>query len=371
MRRKTQLPSSHHHHSHTGRVTAPHPQESLMSLSEKLAEYVRACFTGLWIQSFEHEDALAEITRLCHDHDWRLAVWDIDRGLRIAGAESAEAAADPLAAIRALGALAAPPDSDDPPQGSSALLVLVNFHRFLTSAEIVQGLVRQITDGKQRRTFVVVLSPVVQIPTELEKLFVVLEHELPCRAQLAEIARGIATEEGELPSGADLERLLDSAAGLTHYEAEGAFALSLARHGRVTADVVWELKAQTLKKSGLVGLHRGSERFEQLGGLENLKAFALRALRPRTESRSTLCRPRGILLVSPPGCGKSQFAKALGHETQRPTLTIDIGGLMGSLVGQTEQNVRRALRIADAMAPCLLFCDEIEKGLAGAASSGS
>ncbi len=343
-----------------------------MSLSEKLAEYVRACFTGLWVQSFEHDDALAEIVRLCHDQQWRLAVWDIDRGLRLPGADAADTtAADPLAAIRALSSLAVPAGADDETRGGSALLVLVNFHRFLNSAEIVQGLVRQITDGKQQRTFVVVLSPVVQIPTELEKLFVVLEHELPGRTQLAEIAHGIATEEGELPGGADLERLLDSAAGLTCYEAEGAFALSLARHGRVTADVVWELKAQTLRKSGLVGLHRGDERFEQLGGLANLKAFALRALRSRTESRSALCRPRGILLLSPPGCGKSQFAKALGHETQRPTLTLDIGALMGSLVGQTEQNVRQALRIADAMAPCLLFCDEIEKGLAGATSSGS
>jgi SpoVK/Ycf46/Vps4 family AAA+-type ATPase len=326
----------------------------------------------LWLQSSEQEDALSEIARLCHDHEWRLAVWDIDRGLRIPGSESAEAgAADPLAAIRALNALAAAPDADDELRGGSALLVLVNFHRFLNSAEIVQALVRQITDGKQRRTFVVVLSPIVQIPIELEKLFVVVEHELPGRVHLAEIARGIATEEGELPQGAELERLLDSAAGLTRYEAEGAFALSLARHGRVTADVVWELKSQTLKKSGLVGLHRGNERFEQLGGLDNLKAFALRALRPWTESRTALCRPRGILLLSPPGCGKSQFAKALGHETQRPTLTLDIGALMGSLVGQTEQNVRQALRIADAMAPCVVFLDEIEKGLAGASSSGS
>jgi len=81
-------------------------------------------------------------------------------------------------------------------------------------------------------------------------------------------------------------------------------------------------------------------------------------------------RPRGVLLLSPPGCGKSQFAKALGNETGRPTVVLDIGNLLGSLVGQSESNVRAALKLADAMAPCVLFCDEIEKGLAGAASSG-
>ena len=132
--------------------------------------------------------------RLCRQENWRLATWDIDRGLqrrrprafghdrrrqRSAGRDSS------------LNALATP--------DSSALLVLVNFHRFLNSAEIVQALAHQVSQGKQNRTFVVILSPVVQIPDELEKLFVVIEHDLPSREQLAEIARGVATEPGELP----------------------------------------------------------------------------------------------------------------------------------------------------------------------------
>jgi SpoVK/Ycf46/Vps4 family AAA+-type ATPase len=77
-----------------------------------------------------------------------------------------------------------------------------------------------------------------------------------------------------------------------------------------------------------------------------------------------------VLLLSPPGCGKSQFAKALGNEVGRPTLTLDVGGLLGSLVGQSEQNIRQALRIADAMAPAVLYCDELEKALAGVNGSG-
>jgi SpoVK/Ycf46/Vps4 family AAA+-type ATPase len=77
-----------------------------------------------------------------------------------------------------------------------------------------------------------------------------------------------------------------------------------------------------------------------------------------------------VLLLGVPGTGKSAFAKALGKETGRPTLVLDVGALMGSLVGQTEQNARRALQIADAMAPCILFIDELEKALSGAAGSG-
>src|SRR5439155_7087410 len=142
-------------------------------------------------------------------------------------------------------------------------------------------------------------------------------------------------------------------------------ALSLTRHNAIRPDAVWELKAQTLRKNNLLTLHRGDERFDTLGGLDNLKDFCRRALRPARP-----VQPRGILLLGVPGTGKSAFAKALGAETGRPTLLLDVGSLMGSLVGQSEQNVRQALKIADAMSPCILFVDELEKALAGLGSQG-
>jgi hypothetical protein len=332
-----------------------------MTLAHALREYIEACFTGLWIESHEQDDALAEITQLASAEKWRLAIWDLEQGLRVAGAKARDSSnSDPLAAIRAINALAQP--------DSSALLVLVNFHRFLQSAEIVQALAKQLTAGKQNRCFVLILSPLVQIPTELEKLFVIVEHPLPDRGQLAEIARGISGEQYTAQTGVELDRLLDAAVGLTRLEAENAFSLSLVRHDQFEVATLWELKAQMLKKGGLVTLHRGGEKFDSLGGLESLKAFCKRAIRPRTtECRA---RPRGVLLLSPPGCGKSQFAKSLGNETGRPTLVLDIGSLMGSLVGQTEANIRQALKIADAMAPAVLFLDECEKALSGVASSG-
>ena len=334
-----------------------------MPLTEQIADHVRACFTGIWIESHEHEDALRDITQLCHNESWSLATWDIDRGLRLPGRETGVTSAsggDPLAAIRALNSLAS--------EKGSALLVLPNFHRLLNSAEIVQALANQIVAGKQNRTFVVVLSPVVQVPVELEKLFVVIEHNLPNREQLEAIARGIA-ESDELPDGVELQTVLDAASGLTRYEAEGAFSLSITRHDRITAETLWELKSQQLRKSGLLQLHRGGLGFDSLGGLKALKAFCKRSLLQPGRS-NPLKRPRGTLLLGVPGVGKSAFAKSLGTETNRPTLLLDIGALFGSLVGQSEQNMRQALRIAEAMAPCILFCDEIEKGLSGVASSG-
>src|SRR5262249_59796143 len=147
-------------------------------------------------------------------------------------------------------------------------------------------------------TWVVGVSPVVQPPVELERQFVVVEHDLPGRDQLERIARGVSTEAGELPKGDGPTAVLDAAVGLTRVEAENAFSLSLVRHNRVAPDVLWELKAQTLKKSGLLTLHRGGETFADLGGLEALKSFCSRALRL---GRRTDVRARGLPLLGPPG----------------------------------------------------------------------
>ncbi len=334
-----------------------------MSLSERLEELVRAAFTGIWIQSHEHEDALTEVARLCAERSWSFATWDVDRGLSVRGAGSSSSgapAADPVAAIKSINALAK--------ADSSALLVLVNFHRFLQSAEVVQAVAHQVQQGKQNRTFLLVLSPLVQLPPELERQFVLVEHDLPDRQQLRQIAAGIATEEGEMPAAGseDLERLLDAASGLTRCEAEGAFSLSLVREQKLTPKAVWELKEGMLKKSGLLSLHRGGERFDALGGLDALKEFCAQAL----STRNPRARPRGVLLLGVPGTGKSAFAKALGNECGRPTLALDVGALMGSLVGETEARTRQALRLVDAMCPCVCFLDEVEKALAGVQSSG-
>ena len=268
-----------------------------MTLAERLSEYVRAAFTGLYIRSHEHDDAIAEIARLCRDQGWSLATWDVDRGLAVAGradgAGTVPGAADPLAAIRSLAAMATPE--------GTAILVLRNFHKFLGSAEVIQALDTRIAAGKQDRTFLVILAPVVQVPVELEKLFVVIEHDLPGTDQLGAIARSIATEPGELPEGDGLTAVLDAAAGLTRVEAENAFSLSLVRHGRLAPEVLWELKGQALKKAGLLTLHRGGEAFADLGGLTALKAFCSRALRP---GRPAGARARGILLLGVPGTGK-------------------------------------------------------------------
>jgi len=333
-----------------------------MKLTDEITDYIHAAFTGIWVQTREPDEAERELVQHAQKQNWRIAIWDVANGLRIPGHDKDDAPAvgggDPLAALRAL------PNLADP--DGTAILILHNFHRFLTSPEVVQTTFSQLVAGKQQRTFLVVLAPLVQIPLELEKLFVIIEHALPDREQLERIARELTSDRPEdLPHETGLQHVLDAAAGLTRYEAESSFALSLARHNQIRPEAIWELKAQTLKKNNLLTLYRGQERFESLGGLSNLKEFCRCALLPGKS-----VQPKGVLLLGVPGVGKSAFAKSLGNETGRPTLLLDLGALYGSLVGATEANVRQALRIADAMGPAILFVDEVEKSLSGIGGQG-
>jgi hypothetical protein len=239
-------------------------------LKEQLRELIAACFTGIWVETHEAHEALTEISQLCSENNWRLATWDVDRGLVVGSGDNVQEATDPLAAIKAVNGMATPE--------GAAILVMNNLHKFIASTEVIQALQHQLLAGKQNRTIVVGLSPTANIPTELEKLFVIVEHALPDREQLEEILRSIATEEGELPVDNKLQTVLDAAAGLTRLEAENAFSLSLVRYERIEPEAIWELKAGMLKKSGLMQLYHGEEDFDSLGGLENMKAFTKRCL---------------------------------------------------------------------------------------------
>ena len=334
----------------------------MSALRQRMSELVRACFTGVWIKSYEPDDAIADLAQLCRTENWSLMTWDIAQGLKTSGdATTASENIDPIGAVKALSAIS----NDDTP----TILVLRSYHRFIGSGEVVAEVAKAVTQGKLHRKFIVILSPVVQLPPELERLFVVVDHEQPTRAELQELLGSIATGVNEMPVGQHLEAVLDAAVGLTRYEAENAFSLSLVRNGAVQQEAIWELKTQALKKSGLLNLCRSESDFSSLGGLTALKAFTKRALL-RSGNTGSLAKPRGVLLLSPPGCGKSEFCKSLGKEVGRPVLTLDVGSLMGSLVGQSEERTREALRIIDSMAPCVVMVDEIEKAFAGA-SGGS
>jgi ATP-dependent 26S proteasome regulatory subunit len=338
-----------------------------MALDKDIKELICAGFSGIWVETLECDDAIASIRKMTDDNKWTLELWDIDRQL-YSGVAPAPSPLHPLKYLMQL-AETAPPNS--PP----VVLVLKNFHRFLANPEVLQTLANRAALGKGVGQFIVIVSPVLQLQPEIEKLFTVVHHELPNTTQLTKTCNDLINDNVNdnpafvKPTADEVQAVVDASRGLTRQEAENAYALSFVRNNKLTADVIWNIKAQTLEKSGTLTLYRGDANFQNLGGLDNLKQFCLRAMRRQGE-KNVDKRPKGVLLLSPPGCGKSQFAKALGNEVGRPTVMLDFGSLMGKFVGESEGNMRRALKQVDAMAPCVLFVDEIEKGLAGVGNSG-
>lgn len=334
---------------------------TLSALQRNVKDHVNACFTGLYVVTQEPNEAIKEIAATAAARDWSVATWDIADGLAFVhpNPTPGDRDQDTLKPLHYLQAV-------EPGSGRSTLVVLPDYHFFLQDPLVIETLRHTIIRGKETRTFVVITAPSVRIPPELEKLFIVIDHDLPAREEIETIMREVSAEEDIPEDPSAVGKLLDAAVGLTHYEAEGAFALSLARHNKLDASVLWNVKASALRKAGTLELYRGNETFGDLGGLTGLKTFCSRAL----ATKSVKARPKGVLLLGVPGGGKSAFAKALGNECGRPTVSIDFGAMFGSLVGETEQQIRRALAAVDAMSPCILFADEIEKGLSGSGSTG-
>ena len=218
----------------------------------------------------------------------------------------------------------------------------------------------------------VLLNPSFKLPSELEKDLTIYEFPLPTRDELAKVVDD-ALDNPDSKVRRDLngtkEELVSSLSGLTQLEAENVLSMAIVSTGKLDSsaiDFVLEEKAQIIKKSGIAEFYRANVKDGDIGGLENLKAYLVkrRAAFSAKAREFGLDAPRGLLLVGFPGTGKSLVAKAITGG-KMPLLRVDVGALFGSLLGDSEANVRKLFRLADAVSPCTLWFDEIEKGIAG------
>jgi len=224
---------------------------------------------------------------------------------------------------------------------------------------------------------IVMSQPVQVLPPELEKDVQVMQMPLPGLKDLKMLMRQ-ACQTFELPEREYHEspRLLEAALGLSTSEAQLAFARAIAEKGRLTESeipLIVAQKEQVIRKSGNLEYFQPSSSMEDIGGLDRLKEWLERRKAAFTEEARDygLEAPRGVLLLGLPGTGKSLAAKAVASAWQLPLLRLDMGRVYGGIVGQSEDNMRRALSIAETLSPCVLWIDEIEKGLSGMQSSGS
>lgn len=339
------------------------------TLKTEIKRAVAAAYSGIWVNSYEQEDALREIVAACVEHCWQLLTWDPVHGCRDSNGKSVGEDANPGSAMSSLLSL----DASD----RRALLVMRNITNYLSEPntgrvgepKLLQMLQDTIDKGMGGGHFVVILTyDNVVIPPEVEKMMYVIDHPLPAEDERYELFGSVLDDADVPPRGsADARQLLDATAGLGRIETSGAIAMAMAgAKGAPKLDTIWSLKGRMLKKAGLLDMLSrgdGGNGFQSLGGLNVLKAFCKNMF--TSANRSPQVRPLGVLLLGPAGAGKSVFSEALGAEIGWPTVRLDVGRLMGGLVGATEANTRRALASIDAMDKVIVMIDEVEKALAG------
>lgn len=230
-------------------------------------------------------------------------------------------------------------------------------------------------DLKER---MVVLGTTTEVlKQELEKEMPILDLPLPNIDTLKIILESVAEDRFSLPASRvnPTKRLIESAKGLTAMEAELAFAKAAAQNGQLTEneiDIINAEKEQIIRKSGILEFFQPSESMASVGGLDQLKEWFNQRGGAFTEEAAEfgLQPPKGVMLLGIPGCGKSLTAKAAAALWRFPLIRFDLGKVFGGIVGESERNIREALRVAEAVSPCILWIDEIEKGLSGSQSSG-
>lgn len=255
------------------------------------------------------------------------------------------------------------------------IYILEDFHDFISERNIKIQL-RQLAEKLRfYRKHIIIVSSVLSLPVELEKYITVLELPLPGRVDLESVLnRVVKNANAEIDN--DLKKkLIDSALGMTVMEADLAYCLAVVKDkmGIHSPRTVAFEKEQIIKKSGLLDYYQVNESLKNVGGMEVLKAWLEKRKQAFDFNAQTwgLSEPKGMLLLGVPGCGKSLTAKCIASLWNMPLLRLDIGKVFEGTVGSSESNIRRAIATAEAVAPCVLWIDEIEKGLSGVQSSGS
>jgi SpoVK/Ycf46/Vps4 family AAA+-type ATPase len=343
--------------------------EHKRSSKGEIEDLIRARYSLIWITSPEENRVEEALKRLCIEREMRLEVWSITEGFKtVANGQGTRDVKDPMKAIdhvlRAEG---------------RALFVLRDFHPFLKEPAVVRRLRDAAHELRKTKKSLAVLAPVTKLPPELEKsISAVLDWDLPNRAEIEAAARKVvpslppATQQLIESDPTFMERVIEGALGLTLVEAENVFAKSAVRTHTFDLETILEEKKQIIRKSGLLEYYEHREEFSDVGGMEILKDWLVKR-RNAFSSRARdfgLPLPKGILLIGVPGTGKSLTAKAVGALWQMPLLRLDVGKIFAGLVGSSEENIRSVIKTAEAIAPAILWIDELEKGFSGTASSG-
>ncbi len=359
------------------------------SIEKHLADLCRARFPMIYLPTWEEERALKTIFHIGKDTTLIKTARDIFMWRITTGIERIEAEAE----ITTGGTIEK--DTTDPLKaleyvqnyGKPALLILLDFHVYFDSRKPESKVIRKVRDtvnmlkGGMVPKNVIILSPRLILPNELQKDITIVDFDLPDYQDIKQsLKRIINDNRGNTKIRFDLdesssEELARAAQGLTLQEAENAFARAIVERGcldKDSRDIIVEEKRQIIKKTGVLEYIQSDLNLDDVGGLGNLKKWLLKRNKSwqAQAAKYSLPAPKGVLITGVPGCGKSLTAKAISAMWKLPLLRMDVGKIFSGIVGSSEENMRNAIKTAEAAAPSILWIDEIEKGFSGVSGSG-
>lgn len=341
-----------------------------MSLSflEEMDQLIRARYTMIYVVTWEEERALHLLSRIAERQKKRLYEWSITDGLRAVlsaaqGAEETTRLREPMAVLNEI------LQSD-----AEALYVLKDFHNHTEAPGVVRQL-RDLSNSLRRsKKTIIFVSPSLNLPPDLEKSINIIDLPLPSYDDLKALLHD--TLSGESRSfrvhlnDAERDTMIKAALGLTFAEAENAFAKAIVNDGVLDIgdiDVIANEKKQVLRKTEVLEYCDVTTSIGGVGGMDLLKSWLRKRVRSFSEEAREygLPQPKGILLMGVQGCGKSLVAKTIAASWHLPLLRMDMSRIFQSYIGSSEQNMRKAISIAESIAPVILWIDEIEKAFAG------
>lgn len=338
-----------------------------MSFSDEFELLLCARYPLIYIPTLEEERVEAVIAQAAKRlGDRAVYIWDFVDGYQGSPNDVGFGRRNPLQALEFV---------ERVQDAVAAVFILRDFHRFLDDVSVSRKLRNLARRLKSQPKNIVIVTPQVAVPADLTEVLTVLEFPLPEAAEIkAEIERLVAAL-GQALSASVLDELVRAAQGLSLERIRRVLARAIASHGEIKpedVELILEEKRQSIRQTQILEFYPTTEKISDIGGLDNLKDWLLRRGGAFTERARHygLPHPRGLLLVGIQGTGKSLTAKAIAHHWHLPLLRLDVGRLFGGLVGESESRTRQMIQLAEALAPCILWIDEIDKAFAGLDSKG-
>jgi len=338
-----------------------------MDATREIEVLIRAKYPILYISSWEERRVEEAIRKVCVKLNRQVHTWSVTQGMQ----PPVRRASGPVKASSLPGELEALAQIHE--SAEFTVFLLKDFHPYMKDTRVVRLLRDLAARLRGKAQTLIIVAPQLHLPVELEKDITVLDFPLPEQDEISLQLDSVIAAMKDVPSvdvslPDDLrESIVRSAQGLTADEIESALARSLVEDKKLTVDKIIEEKKQIVSKTGMLEFYPSSSSMKDVGGHDLLKEWLVKRSKSFTDAARDygIPFPKGILIIGVQGCGKSLVAKAVASAYNLPMLKMDVGRIFGSLVGQSEQNMRRAIKIAESLAPCVLWIDELEKGFAG------